>query len=380
MEAVEVVRALKERLLRGQLAAESQRVQGALLHVLGGVRVQPDEGEVLLEEASLGVLALASTWVRLGRNGQKAFYNRNRHIEPTNVCCYKCRFCSYRREEGNEGSWRLSLDEIGSQAKAAADDGVTEIHLTGGAYPGWGVAELEAIVREVRKNAPGVHIKAFSAVELIAAFQRDGVSYSEGLERLRAAGLNSIPGGGAEIFSERVRREVCPEKCSGAEWLALHRAWHELGGRSNATMLFGHVESRQERIDHLDRLRKLQDETHGFNSFIPLKYRAQGNEMSSRGEVPLVEVLRTYAVSALYLDNFPHIKAYWPMLGKENMELSLSFGADDMDGTIDDSTRIYSMAGAEEQQPKASVREFRELVSRAGYVAVERDSEYEEVV
>ena len=380
MEAVEVVRALKERLLRGQLAAESQRVQGALLHVLGGVRVQPGEGEVLLEEASLGVLALAATWVRLGRNGQKAFYNRNRHIEPTNVCCYKCKFCSYRREEGSEGSWHLSLEEVGRQAKAAADGGVTEIHVTGGAYPGWGVAELEAIVREVRRNAPKVHIKAFSAVELIAAFQCDGVSYSEGLERLRAAGLNSIPGGGAEIFSERVRREVCPEKCSGAEWLALHRTWHGLGGRSNATMLFGHVESRQERIDHLDCLRRLQDETHGFNSFIPLKYRAQGNDMSSRGEVPLVEVLRTYAVSALYLDNFPHIKAYWPMLGKENMELSLSFGADDMDGTIDDSTRIYSMAGAEEQQPKTSVQEFRELVARAGYVAVERDSEYVEVV
>lgn len=376
---IEALRARKERLLRGQLGAESLGTRRALRRLLEGERLREEEGEILLEEGGLGVLSLASAWARLGRNGAKAYYNRNRHIEPTNVCCYRCHFCSYRRDAGAAGSWRLTLEEIQKQAALAARDGVSEIHITGGAYPGWGGADLERMVRAVREVAPGVHIKAFSAVELVAAFRHDGVDYATGLARLRDAGLSSIPGGGAEIFAERVRREICPEKCNGEEWLAVHRAWHELGGRSNATMLFGHIESRRERIDHLESLRRLQDSTGGFNSFIPLKFRASGNAMGVRGEVSLVEVLRTYAVSALYLDNFPHIKAYWPMLGKENMELSLSFGADDLDGTIDDTTRIYAMAGAEEQQPRATVLEFKSLVARAGYVAVERDSEYQEL-
>ena len=379
LESVAEMREQKAALLRGRLKAESPGVQEALARVLCGQRRREADGVVLLEEAGLGVLSLASTWVRLGRSGVKAFYNRNRHIEPTNVCCYQCRFCAYRGDEGAVGSWKLDLAEIRRQAEEAAGVGVREIHITGGAYPGWGVSDLVQIVRAVREVAPGVHIKAFSAVELIAAFRRDGVGNREGLMRLQEAGLSSIPGGGAEIFSERVRKEICPEKCTGAEWLELHRAWHELGGRSNATMLFGHVESRAERVDHLERLRRLQDATRGFNSFIPLKYRAGGNAMGIRGEVPLVDVLRTYAVSALYLDNFPHIKAYWPMLGKENLELSLAFGADDLDGTIDDTTRIYSLAGAEEQRPRMGVEEFRTLVRRAGYVAVERDSEYNEV-
>lgn len=376
---VKALRGRKEHLLRGLLRVESHSVQQVLRKLLEGARLNEVEGIALLEEASLSALSMASVWVRLGRNGVKAYYNRNRHIEPTNICCYRCSFCSYRRDAGATGSWQLTLEEIRNQAAAAVRDGVSEIHITGGAYPGWGVADLERIVRAVREVAPGIHIKAFSAVELVAAFRRDGIDYTMGLTRLRNAGLSSIPGGGAEIFAERVRRSICPDKCSGEEWLAIHRAWHELGGRSNATMLFGHIESRRERIEHLESLRRLQDATGGFNSFIPLKFRASGNAMGVGGEVPLVEVLRTYAVSALYLDNFPHIKAYWPMLGKENMELSLSFGADDLDGTIDDTTRIYSMAGAEEQQPRATVQEFKALVARAGYAAVERDSEYREL-
>lgn len=376
---VSALRTRKERLLRGKMATESFGTRSALQRLLEGGRLREAEGEILLEEAGLGVLSLAASWVRLGRNGAKAYYNKNRHIEPTNICCYRCSFCSYRRDADAEGSWRLSIAEIQQQSAAAASEGVSEIHITGGAYPGWGVVDLELILRAVRAVAPGVHIKAFSAVELKAAFQHDGVDVREGLMRLRDAGLSSIPGGGAEIFAARVRREICPEKCSGEEWLAIHRTWHELGGRSNATMLFGHVESRAERVAHLESLRRLQDATGGFNSFIPLKYRAHGNAMGRRGEVSLVEVLRTYAVSALYLDNFPHIKAYWPMLGKENMELSLSFGADDLDGTIDDTTRIYSLAGAEEQRPRATVQEFKSLVARAGYVAAERDSEYREL-
>lgn len=373
------LRERKEHLLRGLLAKEGPGSRRALLRILAGQRLEEAEGEALLTEAELGVLSLAAAWVRLARNGDKAYYNRNRHIEPTNACCYRCRFCSYRRDPGAADSWLLTLGAIREKAVAAARDGVTEIHITGGAYPGWGVDDLERIVQTVREVAPRLHIKAFSAVELVAAFQHDGVDFRTGLMRLRDAGLSSIPGGGAEIFADRVRREICPDKCSGEEWLAIHRTWHELGGRSNATMLFGHIETPRERIDHLEHLRRLQDDTGGFNSFIPLKYRAVGNALGVQGEVTLVEVLRTYAVSALYLDNFPHIKAYWPMLGKENMELSLAFGADDLDGTIDDTTRIYSMAGAEDQRPSASVQEFKTLVARAGYVAVERDSEYREL-
>lgn len=373
------MRARREQLLRTYLPFESKGVQGAAELLLSGARIGQEEGQVLFDAASLGVLSLLATWVRLGRNGDRAYYNRTRHIEPTNVCIYRCKFCSYRGDAGAPGSWRLGLDEIRRQAELALREGVSELHITGGAYPGWGVADLAEIVRLVRLSAPGVHLKAFSAVEIVAACRHDGVSFTEGLRCLQEAGLSSIPGGGAEIFASRVRREICPEKCSGEEWLSLHRAWHALGGKSNATMLFGHVERRSDRVDHLERLRRLQDETMGFNSFIPLKFRSRGNGLGRIGEVPLVEVLRTYAVSVLYLDNFPHIKAYWPMLGKDNLEFSLSFGADDLDGTIDDTTKIYSMAGAEEQRPRATVEEFEELVARVGYCALERDSDYREV-
>jgi aminodeoxyfutalosine synthase len=205
---------------------------------------------------------------------------------------------------------------------------------------------------------------------------RAGLNISEGLGLLKEYGLDSIPGGGAEIFDEKLRKMICDEKSSSEKWLSIHETAHHLGIPSNATILYGHMETYAHRIDHMERLRALQDKTAGFNAFIPLKYKKSNNSMSYLGEVNVIEDLRNYAVSRIYLDNFPHIKAYWPMIGKESAQLSLSFGVDDMDGTIDDTTRIYSMAGAEDENPAMSTDEICRLIREAGYIPVERDSIY----
>ena len=209
---------------------------------------------------------------------------------------------------------------------------------------------------------------------------RAGCTIEEGLTLLKGYGLDSIPGGGAEIFDEELRKMICDEKSSSELWLRIHETAHRLGIPSNATMLYGHIETYAHRIDHMERLRNLQDKTHGFNAFIPLKYKKSNNSMSYLGEVNTIEDLRNYAVSRIYLDNFPHIKAYWPMTGKESAQLSLSFGADDMDGTIDDTTRIYSMAGSDEENPSMSTEEICRLISQAGFTPVERDSLYKPIM
>ena len=273
-------------------------------------------------------------------------------------------------------AWLLSLDEIAHRVELQQAAGNTEVHITGGVHPSWRMEDLEEMLRTVRCAAPRLHIKAFSAVELWAIFQHSGVSLRDGLARLKAAGLDSIPGGGAEIFDAEVRRQICPEKCTAAQWLELHREAHRLGLASNATMLFGHIETHAQRVAHLLALRDLQDETQGFNCFIPLKFRAAHNPMGERGEVSLLEVLRTYAVSRLVLDNIPHLKCYWPMLGKAHLPSALHYGVDDLDGTINNSTRIYSMAGAQDNSPSASVAELETLIRAEGYEPYERDSLY----
>ena len=209
--------------------------------------------------------------------------------------------------------------------------------------------------------------------------RKAGLTIDEGLQRLIEAGMEAIPGGGAEIFDEKIRAEICPEKGSTAEWFEVHAAAHRLGIKTNATMLYGHIEGVEHRVDHLIRLREQQDRTGGFNAFIPLKYRNFGNSMSAIGEVPIVDDLRTLAMSRLILDNVPHIKAYWVMYGKQTTEMALAFGADDIDGTIDDSTKIYSMAGADDQRPRMSVEDMQQMVGRAGFVAIERDTHYNEI-
>ncbi|HLN20092.1 MAG TPA: aminofutalosine synthase MqnE [Bacteroidales bacterium] len=343
--------------------------------VTEGKRLSPEEGLALYKEAPLPLLGLLASHVRKKLNDANTYFNHNFHIEPTNKCVYNCRFCSYHKNEGDPESWEYSHDEMLEIVKSFDGKAVTEVHIVGGVHPSYDLYYWGELIRKIKLLRPGLHIKAFSAVEIDYMFSKAGVSASEGFRLLRSYGLDSIPGGGAEIFDETLRKAICPEKASSGRWLELHEEAHKAGIPSNATMLYGHIENYIHRIDHLERLRKLQDITGGFNAFIPLKYRKANNSMSYLGEVGLIEDLRNYAVSRIYLDNFPHIKAYWPMIGKEGAKMSLSFGADDMDGTIDDTTRIYTMAGSDEK-PGMTTQELCNLIREAGFVPVERDSLY----
>ena len=271
------------------------------------------------------------------------------------------------------------MEQMQEQVRRYVGSGVTEVHIVGGVHPDHSLDYYCSLIRNVKAILPDVAVKAYTAIELSYMIQRAGLSVHEGLRRLIEAGMDAIPGGGAEIFDEEIRSKICPDKGSTKEWFEVHRAAHELGIKTNATMLYGHIEGVEHRIDHLMRLRELQDVTKGFNAFIPLKYRNFGNSMSEIGEVPIVDDLRTLAMSRLILDNVPHIKAYWVMYGKQTTEMALKFGADDIDGTIDDSTKIYSMAGAEDKRPKMSVQEMLQMVERAGFCAVERDTHYNEI-
>lgn len=341
-------------------------------------RITPDEGLLLYEEGSLSYLAVLANALREQRHGDITYFNRNFHIEPTNVCLYTCAFCSYsrkykRREEG----WEYSLEEIMDMLRQYDGKPVTEVHIVGGVMPQYDFDFYTTLFRSIKAHRPDLHIKALTPVEYHYIFKKAKLSYEEGMAAMKEAGLDSMPGGGAEIFDSEIRDQIAGGKCSAEEWLAIHRIWHGLGMRSNATMLYGHIENFAHRIDHLERLRRLQDETSGFQAFIPLKFRNQNNEMSHLPEVSVIEDLRNYAISRIYLDNFNHIKAYWPMIGRETARISLGMGVNDIDGTIDDTTKIYSMAGAEEQNPAMSTRELVELIRSAGREAVERNSLYE---
>ncbi|MBK7628569.1 MAG: aminofutalosine synthase MqnE [Bacteroidales bacterium] len=339
-------------------------------------RITPEEGLLLFKKADLAMLGILAGVVRKRHNGNKAFYNHNFHIEPTNKCIYNCRFCSYHKPEGDPESWEFSHDEMLNIVKKFDSKPVTEVHIVGGVHPAYDLHYWGRLIKKIKEHRPTLHVKAFSAIELDYMITKGGYTIEEGLSLLKEYGLDSIPGGGAEIFDEELRKQICDEKASSDLWLTIHETAHRLGIPSNATMLYGHIENYTQRIDHLERLRKLQDRTGGFNAFIPLKYKKTNNSMSYLGEVNLIEDLRNYAVSRIYLDNFTHIKAYWPMIGKESSQLALSFGADDMDGTIDDTTRIYSMAGSAEEKPAMTTEEICKLITEAGYVPVERDSLY----
>ena len=348
--------------------------------VSAGGRISREEAGVLWRTAPLSLLAELACGIRHRKSGDVVYYNRNFHIEPTNICLFNCRFCSYRRGAGDPEAWNHSLEEIADIVRSRRNSAVTEVHIVGGVHPDhdiWFYADMIRIVKEIM---PHVSVKAFTAIELAYMIEKAGMSYEEGLRLLRDAGMEAIPGGGAEIFDEKLRARICPEKGSSEVWLAMHKAAHRLGIRSNATMLYGHAETVEQRIDHLDRLRMLQDETGGFDAFIPLKYRRAGNRLGEGlEEVPVTEDMRTLAMSRIYLDNFPHVKAYWVMYGKETAEMALGFGADDMDGTIDDSTKIYSMAGAEEK-PRLTVDDMKAMAASAGLRAVERDTFYNEIM
>ncbi len=344
--------------------------------VLSGTRISCDEALVLYTEAELGELGIMASHVCKSLNGDNVYFNRNFHFEPTNICIYNCKFCSYKRNINEPGSWEYGYDELQKRLDAYKGKELSEIHIVGGVHPKRDLHYYGKMLQLVKKQRPDIHIKAFTAIELDFMIRKAGMSLEEGLLALKDYGLDSIPGGGAEIFDEEIRRQVCEEKSSSDLWLNIHRKAHELGIPSNATILYGHIENYSHRTDHLNRLRELQDETGGFNVFIPLKYKKENNQLSEAGEVSGIEDLRNFAVSRIFLDNFPHIKAYWPMLGKELTRLSLSFGVDDIDGTIDDSTKIYSMAGSEDKAPGLSSGELIGIIKDARRSPVERDTLY----
>ena len=340
-------------------------------------RITPEEGLYLFEHASLGFLGTLANFIREEKNGKNTYFNRNFHIEPTNVCIYTCTFCSYSRliKERKDG-WEYTLDEMMDIVRKYDQEPVTEVHIVGGVLPKYDVSFYAELFKTIKKHRPDLHIKALTPVEYHYIFKKEKISYEEGLALMLEAGLDSMPGGGAEIFHPEIRDQIAGGKCSGEEWLRIHEIWHDLGKKSNATMLYGHIESYFHRIDHLEKLRNLQDKTGGFQTFIPLKFRNKDNQLSHLKEVSALDDLRNYAVSRIYLDNFDHIKAYWPMIGRNMAQLSLSFGVDDIDGTIDDTTKIYSMAGSEEQTPSLSTRDLVNLIKAVGKHPLERDTLY----
>lgn len=347
--------------------------------VESGGRLTFSEALELWKEAPLWQLSQTAVKLKRAKSGEKVYYNRNFHLEPTNVCQFECKFCSYRRSEGEQGAWDYTMDQVLDIVRQRKDSGATEIHIVGGVHPTHDLYYYTEMIRRVKQIMPQVAVKAFTAVELNYMISKAGLTTVEGLQLLKDAGMESIPGGGAEIFAPEIRNEICPQKGSAEQWLALHRAAHSIGIDSNATMLYGHIESIEHRIDHLMRLRQLQDETGGINAFIPLKYRSANNSLSHLGETSVIDDLRTLAMSRLILDNVEHIKAYWVMYGKTTTELALAFGADDIDGTIDDSTKIYSMAGADDTRPTMSVEDIERICHNAGFTAVERDTHYNQI-
>ncbi|MCP9234807.1 aminofutalosine synthase MqnE [Lewinella sp. JB7] len=353
-----------------------RHLRSAAQKVADGTRLSPAEGLMLYEEAPLGYLGALANHVRERKHGHRTYFNRNFHVEPTNVCLYTCTFCSYsRRMKKREDGWEYTMDEMLDIIKKYDDQPVTEVHIVGGVLPQYDVPFYTELFRRIKAHRPGLHIKALTPVEYHYIFKKAKISYEEGMRLMREAGLDSMPGGGAEIFADEIRDQIAGGKCSGEQWLRIHEIWHELGGRSNATMLYGHIENYGHRIDHLEKLRALQDKTGGFQTYIPLKFRNENNELSHLPESTVVEDLRNYAIGRIYLDNFDHVKAYWPMIGRTTAQLSLAFGVDDLDGTIDDTTRIYSMAGGE-QHPAMSTEDLVKMIRAVGRQPVERDTLY----
>lgn len=361
------------------LPSDSQ-LQTIANKVINKQRLTDEEGVLLFEKGELGFVGALASYVTSQIHGNKVYFNRNFHIEPTNVCVFTCNFCSYSRQYKNrDEGWELSIEQMLDMVRKYDGQPVTEVHIVGGVHPKMNLEFFCEVISKVKALRPDIHIKGFTAVELDYMFRKAKLSVEEGLRTMQAAGLQSLPGGGAEIFHPEVREQICADKVDGAGWLEIHGTAHKLGMHSNATMLYGHIENYAHRIDHMSKLRALQDETGGFNCFIPLKFRNMDNDMSGIPEVSVIEDMRMYAIARLFLDNFRNMKAYWPMLGRQSAQLTLSFGVNDLDGTIDDTTKIYSMAGSEEQIPAMSTEDLCNLITSVGKTPVERDTLYNEI-
>ncbi|TET35153.1 MAG: aminofutalosine synthase MqnE [Planctomycetota bacterium] len=342
---------------------------------LEGERLSAGDGLRLFESSDLTALGIAANAVRERLHGKTTYYVVNRHINYSNICENRCRFCAFSRSRGEDGAYEMSLDEIIEAAESARGSGVTEFHIVGGLHPDYGFDYYEKMMSELHERFPDVHLQCFTAVEIAHFAKKGGMSTRECLSKLKDAGLGSLPGGGAEVFSTRVRNAVCPEKLSGDDWLRIMAEAHELGLKSNATMLYGHVETPQERIEHMIKLRDLQDETGGFQAFIPLAFHPWNTELESESRGPTgVDDLKALAIGRLMLDNFPHVKAFWIMLGLKLAQVSLSFGVDDLDGTVVQE-KITHMAGAQTPE-RLTVDEIVHLIREAGYEPVERDTIY----
>ena len=343
--------------------------------IRAGVPLDADDGARLFHHPNLPELGALANEVRERLHGDRTYYNLNLHINATNVCVADCMFCSFARlKPGDPGAYTMSLDQAWGKLRERADQPITEIHIVNGLHPDLPFEWYEELLRGLKRIRPDIHLKCFTAVEIHFFAQKFGLSYREVLERLRAAGLGSLPGGGAEIFADRVRRKICADKSSTTEWLEVHRVAHQMGMRTNCTMLYGHIETVEERVDHMLRLRALQEETGGFQTFIPLAFHPEGNALRKLPAPLGYDDLRTYAVARLLLHNVPHIKAYWIMLGLKIAQVALWFGADDIDGTVQEE-KIYHMAGA--HTPEALTRSQLEAAIRAaGRVPVQRDTLY----
>jgi aminodeoxyfutalosine synthase len=345
--------------------------------ILQNERISFEDGVALFEKSSLPYVGALANWKRNELHGDLTYFNRNFHIEPTNVCVFSCKFCSYSKLYAHkEEGWELTIDQMMDIVKSYDGKPVTEVHIVGGVHPKLTLAFFLDLMRAIKAHRPELHIKAFTPVELDYMFRKAKVSIQEGMRLAHEAGLDSLPGGGAEIFHPDIRTIICDDKVDANGWLEIHQTAHELGMHSNATLLYGHIEKYEHRVDHMERLRQLQDQTKGFNTFIPLKFRNKDNEMHDVPESTMLEDLKMYAISRLYLDNFPHVKAYWPMLGRQVAQLTLSYGVNDIDGTIDDTTKIYSMAGSEEQNPAMTTLELVRLIKQAKRTPIERGTLY----
>jgi aminodeoxyfutalosine synthase len=348
--------------------------------VINQKRLTEEEGVLLFEKGELGFVGSLAAYVAKRLHNDKVYFNRNFHIEPTNVCVFTCNFCSYSRQyKHRDEGWEMSIEQMMDMVRKYDGQPVTEVHIVGGVHPKMNLEFFCELVSKIKAYRPDLHIKGFTAVELDYMFRKAKLTTEEGMKKLHEAGLQSLPGGGAEIFHPDVRNEICADKVDGDGWLNIHRTAHQLGMHSNATMLYGHIETYAHRVDHMSRLRALQDETGGFNCFIPLKFRNGDNDMSHISEVTVIEDLRLYSIARLFMDNFRNLKAYWPMLGRQTAQLTLSFGVNDLDGTIDDTTKIYSMAGSEEQTPSMSTEELCDLITAVNKTPVERDTLYNEI-
>ncbi|WP_406697113.1 aminofutalosine synthase MqnE [Singulisphaera sp. Ch08] len=359
------------------MPSEASRMETIREKVEAGQRLSFDDGIALEESNDLFALGSMANLVRERYNGNFGYFNVNTHINPTNVCVYTCDFCAFRADLNDPRAYVMTQEQIVERARQAHERGATELHIVGGLHHKLPFEYYVDVVRWIREAAPEIHIKAYTAVEIEFFAKISRLSVEVILQRLIEAGLGSLPGGGAEIFHPEVRAEICGAKASTETWLDVHRTAHRLGLHSNATMLYGHIDKAKHRIDHMIRLRELQDETKGFQTFIPLAFHPDNSRMDELPKPSGVMDLKTMAISRLMLDNFPHIKAYWVMLGIKTAQVALSFGADDIDGTVVHE-KIYHEAGAETPQ-EVTVAEIQRLITEAGRIPVERDTLYHRV-